>query len=239
MVDVHTHVLPGVDDGSRDMEESCALLRKAAKQGVTAVIATPHYSRKRGTEGYRELTEELQTKIQEEFPDFSVYLGQETYYHEELPEALRDGQALTMAGSRYVLVEFDPLVPYQTLFRGLRRLLSSGYIPILAHFERYACLRQEKNLEDLEGCGCKLQMNYESLQGSLFSKDLRWCRKQVQQGRVHLLGTDMHRLDYRPPEMDAAMRWLQGHVDGRVINQMVYENPRCIIKNKQMSQEKG
>ena len=74
-------------------------------------------------------------------PDFQLYLGQENFYHEELTERLDQGEALTMAESRYVLVDFDPAVSYGQLMRGVRRLSEAGYWPILAHIERYFCLR--------------------------------------------------------------------------------------------------
>lgn len=235
IIDVHAHVLPGVDDGSRDMEESCGILEEAVRQGVTAVIATPHYSRHRDNKGVVELTRQLEMEIQKTHPRFRIYPGQETYYHEELPERIQNGFGYTMAGSRYVLVEFDPGVPYQKLFRGLRKLAGAGYVPVLAHMERYGCLREEKNLRDLLGCGCLLQMNYESLQGPWFREKVRWCRKQVLEGRIHLLGTDMHRMDFRPPRITEAFQWLDGHISAEGIERMTWTNPMRIINNENIS----
>lgn len=141
---------------------------------------------------------------------------------------------MTLNGSRYVLVEFLPTVPYHTLFYGLRQLLLAGYVPVLAHMERYLCLRIQENLYDLLGCGCKLQMNYECLSGSRFSQEVRWCRRQVKQGKIHLLATDMHRADSRPPRIRKTMEWLESHVDSELIEQMTYGNPNRIIENKKM-----
>lgn len=235
IIDIHTHILPGVDDGSKTMEESCQMLRAAAKQGVTAVIATPHDSRRYGCTELQMLVRQLEQRIQKLYPEFRIYLGQETYYVEELTEALKVGDARTLNGSRYVLVEFQPRVSYQMLSRGIRQLFLSGYTPVLAHMERYLCLRQEKNLCDLLESGCKLQMNYESIQGSWIHTDVRWCRKQVKQGRIHLLGSDMHRMDYRPPELEEAIRWLNGHVEAWLTERMTYHNPLRIINNEYMS----
>lgn len=234
LIDIHAHILPGVDDGSRSMEESIKLLELVSEQGVQAVIATPHYSRRRGTDGLIELAEELQNKIREKLPDFSVYPGQETYYHEGLVENLRAGKALTMAGSRYVLVEFDPGAAYSKLHQGIRGLLQAGYVPVLAHMERYLCLRQKENLEDLTGSGCLFQMNYESLAGSLLDREIRWCRRQVSLGKIQFLGTDMHRTDYRPPELKAALRWLERHVDQELLKAMCFENPMHMIRDEKI-----
>lgn len=235
VIDIHAHILPGVDDGCRTMEESCRMLELAAGQGVVAVIATPHYSRSQNCGELRGLADQLQRRIREVHPDFTVYVGQESYFHEELVDALKLGTAFTMNDSRYILVEFQPEVSYRMLYRGVRQLLLSGHVPVLAHMERYQCLRNDKNLTDLMGSGCRLQMNYGSIQGRRFHPDVRWCRQQILQGRVHLLGTDMHRMDYRPPELGKAIGWLAGHVEAGLIELMTYENPLKIIKNEQMS----
>ena len=85
------------------------------------------------------------------------------------------------ADSQYVLVEFMPSVSYEILFQGIRKLVSNGYTPILAHMERYGCLRK-KGTSELLDIGCKLQMNYDSIQGHWFSPEVRWCREQVKSG---------------------------------------------------------
>ena len=242
MIDIHAHVLPGVDDGARTIEESCALIEQAVKSGFRAIIATPHYSRRRGAEGCAEALEQLRSAIHEipQIPDdFELYLGQETYYHEELVDNLKAGKALTMAGSRYVLVEFDTSVSFQTMSRAMRRLLTSGYVPILAHMERYACLREEKNLHSICGSGCLMQMNYESLDGHWFSREVRWCRKQVLEGNIHFLGTDMHRTDYRPPKIEKAMMWLKKSVtkkklSSRLLKNMTRSNAEKMLRNEKI-----
>ena len=241
LIDIHAHVLPGVDDGSRTVEESLTLVEQAVHAGVCAIVATPHYSRRRGAEGCAEAFEELRNAIRSasQIPEgFEIYLGQETFYHEELVDNLKSGKALTMAGSRYVLVEFDTSVSFQTLSRAMRRLLTSGYVPILAHMERYACLRDEKNLHSICGSGCLMQMNYESLEGHWFSREARWCRKQVLEGNIHFLGTDMHRTDYRPPQIEKAMVWLEKAVTQKKLSSRLLKNMTCSNAEKMLRNEK-
>lgn len=238
IIDIHTHILPKVDDGARSIKEACRLLERAIDQGVSAVIATPHYSRTREMEGLEELAGRVREEIQKSHPDFEVYLGQETYYHEGLVERVRAGKARTMAGSRYVLVEFDPGDPYEKIFRGIRTIISGGYVPILAHIERYGCLRKDDRMAELSAGGCIFQMNYSSLKGRLLDPEARWCRSQVKAGRISLLGTDMHRTDYRPPEITEPMKWLKNHIDEELLDAMTWENPLHIIKNEKISQEK-
>ena len=231
MIDVHAHVLPGIDDGARDMQESLRLLHMLADLGFCGVIATPHYSRREENAGIEieALTKELQQKISEECPGFSVYPGQETFYHDELAGRLKQGKALTMAGSRYVLVEFDVSVSYGMLYHGIRKLSAAGYIPVLAHIERYACLRRDGKVRELAESGCLLQMNYESLQGHWYDKETRWCRRQILEKHIDLLGTDMHRIDYRPPEIEKALHWLRQHISEEYLHKLTCGNPMKMI----------
>lgn len=233
IIDVHAHILPGVDDGAKDMKEAREMLLMAISQGVTGVIATPHYSRHRNMRGLEQLTEALEGEIREYCPDFFVCLGQETYYHNDLVFRLQKQEALTMAGSSYVLVEFAETVSYNTLFQGIRRLLGVGYRPVLAHVERYGCLRRS-GLEELLSIGCYLQMNYDSLCGSWLQSDVRWCRSQVKDRRIHLLATDMHRPGYRPPAITKAWKWLENHVSLEQVERMTYHNPLRIMKDEKM-----
>lgn len=230
IIDTHCHVLPGTDDGARTLEEALSLLEQAAAQGVTAAIATPHWYRGKQTQDLEKLTVQLQAEIQKKFPDFRLYTGTENYYYEALPEELNQKRAVTLAKSPYVLVEFDPKVSYGYLYRGIRRLIDAGYIPVLAHFERYRCLREEQKLSDLYRSGCLLQMNFDSLKGKWYQKDVRWCRRQVLENKVYFLGTDMHRLDFRPPDIDGALKWLEDHLDPAALRKMLYENPMKITQ---------
>lgn len=235
MIDIHAHILPGVDDGARSMEEACELVKMLVDAGFTSIIATPHYSRRRGTEGYDTVFRELKEKLQIECPEFRLYLGHETYYHEELAERLKEGNAYTLAGSRYVLVEFDNGVSFQTIRRAIRRLITTGYLPILAHMERYHCLREKKYLDEVLSSGCYLQMNYESLEGHWFQSEVRWCRNLVKEGHIDFLGTDVHRVDYRPPKIEKAMDWLEKHVDEGLLRRITCDNAKCVIQNKLIS----
>ena len=173
----------------------------------------------------------LQQEIRKTYPKFRIFPGQETFYHDELAQRLNEGKAYTMVDSQYVLVEFMPSVSYEILFQGIRKLVSNGYTPILAHMERYGCLRK-KGTSELLDIGCKLQMNYDSIQGHWFSPEVRWCREQVKSGVIHFLGTDMHRSDYRPPQITEALKWLDGHIDAQQIWCLTYQNALRVIKKE-------
>ena len=230
-IDIHAHILPQVDDGAADWEDSAGLLEAAARQGFGHIIATPHFNRKSGLDLILEKYEKLELLEKERNPEpVGISLGQEILYFEDITEYLDQGKALTLAGSRYVLVEFSPSVPYRELERGLRKVAFAGYWPVLAHMERYGCLRDEQHLRDLCECGYWLQMNYGSLEGPWFKADVRWCRRQVEEGRIQVLGSDMHRMDWRAPRIERALNWLEGSVDPELLEAMIWKNPIKIIK---------
>jgi protein-tyrosine phosphatase len=235
IIDVHAHIIPDVDDGSRSVDESLQLIEAAYRQGIRTIIATPHYSRRHdNTRQLVAMAEQLNQRVRVDYPDFFLYLGQETYYHEELPDRLLQGKALTMAGSRYVLVEFDPGTSWQTLQRGIRQLGAAGYFPVLAHMERYVCLREDNRVDELLSLGCKLQMNYDSLAGHWYQAEPRWCRRQIREGKIHLLGTDMHRIDFRPPNIEPALRWMEKNVSQADIERLTRGNANRILNHEQI-----
>lgn len=234
MLDIHAHILPAVDDGSRNLEESLELIRQIRELGFAGVMATPHYypaSRPDKVERIRKAAEEVKAAIQAKWPDFQFYLGQELYHHAELTARLREGKGLTLAGTHYVLVEFEPGTSYRSIYTGLRSLTDAGYRPIVAHYERYLALREPGRLDELSALHCMLQMNYESLQGGFFDREVRWCRKQVLDGYVDLLGTDMHRTDYRAPDISAALNWLEKHVPQKELELMTRKNVQKILRD--------
>ena len=157
IIDIHTHILPGIDDGSRDWDESRRMLEAAYQQGTRCIIATPHYSRRGLPPQIYELAERLSEEAGRIAPDFKTGLGQETYFHEGLVENLKQGKALTLENTRYVLVEFDPQVSYHSLYQAVRKMTMARYIPVIAHVERYFCLREGDGVEELIQCGCRLQ----------------------------------------------------------------------------------
>lgn len=214
IIDIHSHILPGIDDGAADWEESKCMLSLAYEQGIGTIIATPHFSRRQELAYLREQAGRLSEEAKKIDPGFQVYLGQEIQYFESVVEYLKSGRALTLADSRYVLVEFMPDVSWPNLYQWARKIRMAGYWPVIAHVERYQALRKETRMQDLAGAGCYLQMNYRSLDGPFINADARWCRRQIQEGQVDFLATDMHRSKIRSPVISKGLRWLEKHVDG-------------------------
>lgn len=234
LTDIHSHILPGIDDGARTMDESIQVLEEAYRQQIRRIIVTPHFYPGRYMATAQDvlyLTQRLQQECCMRGIRITLYPGQECYYYSGLLDDLKAGRVLTLAGSGYVLVEFEPDCRFQFLCAGLRVLQNYGYSPILAHFERYECLDDPGNLFVLKDRGIRLQMNFDTLlkKNSLFHK-LPW-KNMVKKGMVDYLGSDCHGMDFRPLHVEEAYRWLQSKVDPDMVEQMLDRNVQKILKN--------
>ena len=232
--DMHCHVLPGIDDGSKSWEMTLRMLKKSWDAGVRAVVATPHYLPWRHTIIARQvpaLCEEASRRFKEEYgEDLPVYPGQELYYHIELVSAIEEGRALTLAGTRYVLVEFAEEENYSVMVGAAENLLRNGYKPIFAHVERFAALRNEKNLADLLARGVLLQSNYEEMsKGNFLNSTVRWLTKRYKREEISFLGTDMHNLTDRGPVTTEQLAWFEKHLDESYYQKIAWDNASRIF----------
>lgn len=233
--DMHCHILPGIDDGAQDMEETMAALHEAYEQGIRAVIATPHYYPEKyepDVPTIRQLLQQVKLRCREEQLDIRLYAGQECFGYSGLVDKLNRGEVLTMAGSRYVLTEFSPDCAYVQIQQILTQLQQGGYYPILAHFERYECLEHEERIQELKNRGILLQMNYDT-----FLKKPGWFRKSqwqkmLQDGTVDLVGSDCHGTHYRSYHADDAIRWIRKNVDTEIQRKIFVKNVHQILRKE-------
>ena len=236
IVDMHCHILPGVDDGPATMEETLETLRTAQRQGIKAMIVTPHFHPGRyvvAADRVLETLRRVKRAAADEGIDLKLYPGQECYYFSGLIGELESGNVLTMNGTRYVLVEFENETQYSTITFAVRELRDSGYKPIIAHFERYRCLYQRKErLEELRTGGVKLQLNFDRLieKGSFLHPN-SW-RKLVREGYVDFLGSDTHGMAFRPLHVDRAMAWMDVGVSPEARREILVDNPRLLLRQQ-------
>lgn len=235
LTDIHIHLLPGLDDGARTEKETLTVLRKAATQNIRRMIVTPHFHPGRyaiPADQVRSALKEAQSLCRREKIPIELYAGQECYYYSELADRLDKGQALTLAGSRYVLVEFDPSAPFSIISGGVRTLLQRGYFPILAHFERYSCLRNTEYLLRLKEMGVRLQMNFDAVRipDRLFKKNI-W-RIAAKEGMVDYFGSDCHGTHFRPLEVEEACEWLEQNLGKALLRRIFQKNILDILENK-------
>ena len=201
--DIHTHILPGVDDGARNMQEAMALLRLAYENGTKTIFLTPHYRgqyRKNSPELLRENFSALCQMAQQEFPKLKLYLGSEVHFEQDAPDGLLAGQILSMNGNRYCLLEFRGGALRSRIITGVSMILNSGYIPIIAHVERYDAFLQDKTLVDeVLRMGARIQLNAGSVLGTHGWAVSAFCRRLLKTQKVHFIATDSHDAEKRPP----------------------------------------
>lgn len=233
MIDIHCHILPGIDDGARNMKEAVEMAEMMWQEGIDTIVATPH-SRSGSWEKLKtdtlKLTDELQRELRQLGLEMRVFPGCEILYSSRTIDDLREGRVLTLAGSRYALIEFPIETKGEFIYQQLRKIRLSGHIPVLAHVERYPDLRKDQILEDILETGCLTQMNWSSLGGSIFSPDRGWCRRAALEGMIHIMATDAHRKDWRPPSISSELGWLKKKGEGSLVENITRIQPEKIIK---------
>lgn len=204
-VDIHTHILPGVDDGAQDLTQAVSLLQRAWEQGTGAVVLTPHY-RGRYRDNVRGKLEpvfrELTLAAQKACPGMELYLGCEVGYELDVSEKLAQGSVLTLNDTRYVLLEFRDSAFRSRILEGTLEVLNFGYVPIIAHVERCEAFHEHRDLaRELVDLGALLQINADSVIGRRGFGMKRFCHKLMKNHCVHFIGSDAHNADTRSPDL--------------------------------------
>lgn len=231
--DIHCHIVPGVDDGAENIDETRKLLQMEYDQGVRNIIATPHFR--------FQMFETPMEKVKEQFklvekaageiaPDLKVYLGCEFHTNMEMVPLLREKKVMTMAGSRYVLVEFSHKSEEKYIRERLNALLAGGYKPIVAHIERYEATRTSFDfLEELVNMGAYMQINADSITGKDGFFTRRFCNKAMDYGLVHFAGSDCHDSTKRITRIGEAYRMTAKKLGQELADEIFIHNPEKIL----------
>lgn len=215
MIDIHTHILPGVDDGPSDMEESLEILKKGMKAGIKTFVLTPHIrddSDWNKIDRIKEAFSQLKRECAARGLDAQLILGAELLLIPSLPEKVIDNTSVIINGKgRYVLVELPfsqmPIYTEDVLFK----LMVLRIVPIIAHPERYDYINGEGDvIKKWVDNGVMMQVNTGSLSGQYGIRVKRFARNLLKKGLVHFLGSDVHSLDdcllYSPEIIMAASK---------------------------------
>lgn len=162
-----------------------------------------------------------------------LYLGCELMYSESLAERLEAGEIWTMSGSSYILVEFLPTVPYEELYRAVRKLSAKGYIPILAHIERYLCLyKRMERIRDLQESGAYFQVNASSLKGDILNKKNSLYKEamQVRSGSFPCYRQSWHGVPAAGYKKKGA-EWVIHNCDSQVGQKILYQNGIAVLND--------
>lgn len=215
-IDIHSHILPGIDDGSKNMEMSLEMLKKAENEGISTIFATSHNMPGKGIhsrESIHRRVAELQKAADEEGIKIKIYPGTEYFYREEVINDLEEEKQITFAESDCVLVEFDPMTERAYIRAAAREIIACGFVPVIAHVERYEFLTKQKDYEGiirLRDIGALIQINTASVTGGMgFWKKL-WVRGLLKKELVDFIGTDAHRSEgERSPKFQECAKYVQ------------------------------
>ncbi len=236
-VDIHCHVLPGMDDGSRDMEMTLGMLKMYEAENVEHIIATPHH--RMGYSSYdkdifRERLIEVRNLIADEGIDIQLHRGQELYFDYSNLKDVIEGNAYTMADGRYVLFELPNYVNMDTLYEYLYEFELKDYRMILAHVERYEIFREKPNLLlELHHKGVLFQVNSRSVNIGRDKKTSKWVDQLLQKGYVHFISTDAHSTGRRKPTMEESYRYIHKLI-GDKADDIYRNNGLKIIRNEEI-----
>ena len=232
-LDIHSHILPGIDDGSKNWDMTREMLTHAYNQGTRIMVATPHnypHKSKQDNDAVRELVRKANEMAKEIGPDFTILEGNEILYRDGIPDEIENNHILPLAGTRCLLVEFLPGEEYKRILHGIRELTEYGYYPIIAHVERVHALFQDiDNIEEIIEMGCFLQTNTGSLMGGMFDKKSARLRKLIKDGQIHFLGSDCHNTDTRPARMEDAVSKLYKKIPEKDVDRLLYGKRRYIL----------
>lgn len=238
MIDLHCHIVPGVDDGAATMDESHMMAQMAIDSGVTAIAATPHFNLgghvgPADSDSIYQSMVGLYKSFKEEHVDLKLYTGMEVFVSPEVPKLIKERKLLTLGGSHYLLVEFAFGESSYFADEMLKKIVREGLVPVIAHPERYEFIQEdEKHLFDWVNAGYILQVNKGSVLGSFgraASKVAHWC---LGEGCVHLIGSDAHSPYRRTTSMAEAYEYISEYNSPDIAEFLFTGNPSAILADK-------
>lgn len=238
MIDLHTHILPGIDDGARFLDDSLGMAAIALEGGVHTLAATPHSNQVGRFENYyshqlEELFQRVCRILSEEELPLEVVLGMEIFASGDLEKKIRQGDLISLNRSRYYLVEFEFDESPRQIRRFLEQIFATGGVPLIAHPERYFCVQDAPWLVyDWLQMGCLAQLN----RGSLFGRFGRHSAAAAEFLLEHDLATcvasDAHRPYVRTTFMGDVRDYLAEQFGEDVMRRLTLDNPRRILRNE-------
>lgn len=200
MTDVHSHILFGIDDGSRTILESVELLKKLKSVGFNNVILTPHFildsTYNSNYEANIKIYNELKERLLNENIDINIYLGNEIFIDKNVPTLLEKNIITSLNGTKYVLVEFPMHNKLLNIEDILYEIRSKGYEVVIAHPERYDAFKEDYSIVDtLREDGFLFQSNYSSILGYYGKDSIKLLKYMLKRHYIDFLGTDIHRIE--------------------------------------------
>ena len=240
MTDIHCHILYGADDGSTCFEESVEMAKIASADGTDYIIATPHSNVPGSYQNFWDDTllgriNKINNALVESECPLRVFPGQEIFCTENVVELLRAGKLRTLNSSRYPLVEFGFYERSASVYEKLQSLVAAGYVPIVAHPERYAFVCEDETAaQKLKNIGCLLQVNKGCIRGKFGTHALKAAKSILKSRLADFVASDAHGPYSRTPHMEAAHEYVAETYGFDYAKLLFSQNPIAVIKNKEI-----
>ncbi len=238
-VDLHTHILPSVDDGADSIQEALEMLDMAYNNGTTHIVLTPHYltgdSRSTGKSKSKLISsfEKFKDTAAEEYPKLNLYFGAELFSVNNIDEVISDDQVIPINGGKYVLLEFGFRDTLPRALSVAEKLLSAGYIPLIAHPERYSFIQNNpRDIIPFLEKGALLQVNVSSIAGMSGRLAQDVALSFLENGLATAVASDAHDVAHRAPDLSEAYSFVFSEFSRRYAEELFFENPLAIINGK-------
>lgn len=236
MIDLHSHILPQLCDGSQDLETSLAMARLAVADGITHLACTPHIYPGVYPNSFQTIIpamQALQAELDAQGIPLQLVAGADVHMVHDVVEGLREGRIPTLHGSRYFLLEPAHQIPVPRFLPQIEAMLEADYIPVITHPERLLWLdAYYRDFIEAVRMGAWLQVTAGSVAGMFGQSAARWAQRLLEDGVVHILASDAHGVDFRPPILsagvEAAIRIIGDEAE---VMRMVLDRPRVILEN--------
>jgi protein-tyrosine phosphatase len=226
MIDIHSHILPGIDDGASDIAESLIMAKMAVQDGISTMIATPHITGKTQGVGFiAKQVSALQTALDDAGIALKLAIGGEVPFHFG-----DDVSGFTLAGNQAILLELPHSHVPESTSQKIYELQREGYQVILAHLERNGGILQNPNtLKEFIDLGAESQITAESVTGELGSQIQHLAHHLLRQGMVHYLASDCHSSEHRKPQLAKAVAIASKIIGKKGARKLVQENPAALL----------
>lgn len=235
MVDIHSHLIPNVDDGSKSVEETFMLIREADRAGITDIILTPHYivnSYEQNANTLILLKDKLQQILDKDKINVKLHIGMEVYITDNLIDLLKQNKLLTLANSKYLLMELPLNTNVQYLDMVIFKLIENNIIPIIAHPERYKFVQEDPSkVRELIDSGCLIQSNIGSILGIYGKKAKKTIKYLLKNDLINFIATDTHRKNTIYPLLEKGIKKIEKITGKEKAEELTNLNVQKILNN--------
>ena len=240
MIDIHCHILPGVDDGSGNLRDSIEMAELAAASGVRGIVVTPHCNmpgvfRNYWTSELQETFQKLQKEVNARKIPIRLFPGQEIFLASNFLELIKQGKLISINHSRYFLVEFQPQENVSVAIGKLQQMTAEGYVPIVAHPERYGFVQEYADaVYRMKELGCLMQINKGSLKGR-FGRAAKSCAfDMIKNYDADFIASDGHSQYSRTPFLEDSYEIICEAFSSDYADFLLKDNPQRVVKNEEI-----